>query len=72
MLYVSFSVKSLKFAPKWSLSNFYPFLAVIFVTIATVKVKLIPDIYTWANVLINLYKENGENHFYPHRGGGQK
>ena len=35
-------VKSLKFVPKWSISSFQPILAAIFVTIATVIVKLIP------------------------------
>ena len=40
-------------APKWSLSYFQPILAAIFVTIATVKIELIPDFYTWAVVLIN-------------------
>ena len=45
------SVKGLKFASEWSLFNFQPILAAIFV--ATVKVKLIPDLYTWAIVLIN-------------------
>ena len=53
MLYVNFFVKCLKFAPKWSLSYFQPILVAIFVTIAMVKVKLIPDFSTWAIVLIN-------------------
>ena len=52
-LYVNFSVKCLKFAPKWSLSYFQPIFVAIFVTIATVKVELIPDFYTWVIVLIN-------------------
>ena len=47
------SVKCLKFAPKWSLSYFQPILAAVFVTIATVKLKSIPDFYTWTIVLIN-------------------
>ena len=34
---------------------FSAILAVIFVTIATVKVEIIPDFYTLANVLINYY-----------------
>ena len=51
VLYVNFSVKCLKFAPKWSLSYFQPILAAIFVTIPTVKVKSIPDFYTCAIVL---------------------
>ena len=33
VLYVNFSVKPLKFAPKWSISYFQPILAAIFVTI---------------------------------------
>ena len=41
------------FAPKWLISYFQPVLAAVFVTIATVKVKLIPDLYTWVIVLIN-------------------
>ena len=36
------------------LSYFQPILVAIFVTIVTVKVKLIPDSYTWTIVLINL------------------
>ena len=53
MLYVNFSVKSLNFAPKWSISYFQPILAAIFVTIATVKGKVILDFYTLVIVLIN-------------------
>ena len=45
-LYVNFSVKCLKFTPKWSLSYFQPILAAIFVTIAMVKIESIPDLYT--------------------------
>ena len=57
MLYVNRSVKRLKLALKLSISYFQPILVAIFVTIATVKVKLISDLYTWAFVLIN-YKNN--------------
>ena len=46
MLNVNWSVKHLKFAPKWSISCFQPILVAIFVTIATVKVELIQDFYT--------------------------
>ena len=53
VLYVNFSVKCLKFAPKWSLSYLEPILAAIFVTIAMVKIESIPALYTWAIVLIN-------------------
>ena len=53
VLYVNFSVKCLKFAPKWSLSYFQPILAAVFVTIATVKIESILDFYTWAIFLIN-------------------
>ena len=53
MLYINFSVTCLKFAPKRSFSNFQPILAAFFVTIATVKVESIPDLYTLAIVLIN-------------------
>ena len=40
----------LKFAKK---KGHFPILVAIFVTIATVKVELIPDFYTWASVQIN-------------------
>ena len=53
MLFVNFAVKCVKFALKWSLFYFQPILAAIFVTIAMVKGRLIPDIYTLAIVLIN-------------------
>ena len=42
----------------------WPILADIFVTIATVKVKIIPDIYTWAIVIIKLSEENAEKQFF--------
>ena len=61
MFYVNFSVK---FAPKWSLSCYQPISAAIFVTIATIKVQLIPDIYIWAIDLINQYEEIGEKQFF--------
>ena len=35
-----------------------------FFLIATAKVKLIPDFYTWDTVLINLNEEIGEKHFF--------
>ena len=54
MLYINSSVTCLKVVPKWSFSYFQPILAAIFVTIATVKVESIPDLYTLAIVLINL------------------
>ena len=53
VIYINFSVKCLKFAPKWSLSYFQPILAAICVTIATVIIESIQDFYTWAIVLIN-------------------
>ena len=65
MLYVNFSVKCFKFAKNGHFSIFPLILVAIFVTIAMVKVKLIPDFYTWINVLINQYEKNGEkNNFY--------
>ena len=72
MLYVNFSVKCLKFAPEWSLSYFQPILAAIFVTMVTVKMKSIPDFYTWANVLINYLEETFEEQysFFGLIGGG--
>ena len=45
----NFSDKHLKFVPKLSLSYIQPSLAIV-VTIAAVKVILIPDIYTLAIV----------------------
>ena len=60
MLYFNCSVKRLKFAPKWSIFYFQPVLVAIFVTIATVKVKLISDLYTWVIVVINQKEEFGE------------
>ena len=60
VLYINSSVTCLKFAPKWPFSYFQPILAAIFVTIATVKVESMPDFYTLAIVLINLYKETCE------------
>ena len=47
------ALSSLKFAQKWSISYFQPILVAIFVTIATVKAKLISDLYTLAIVLLN-------------------
>ena len=72
MLYVNCSVKRLKFAPKWSISYFQPVLAAIFVTIATVKIKLISDFYTWVIALINQKEEFGEKRisFFGLIGGG--
>ena len=57
VLFVNFSVKSLNFFPKWPLSYFQPILAAAFVTMVLVKVKLIPDFYTWAIVLIKQEEE---------------
>ena len=53
VLYVNFYAKRLKAVPNWPLSYFQPILVAIFVTIAPVKVKIIPYIYTWDIVLIN-------------------
>ena len=61
LLYVNFSVICLNFAPKWSVSYFQPILAAIFVTIATVKVKITPD--HWVIVLINQQEELGKKQF---------
>ena len=63
VLFDNFSVKHLKFALKWPISYFQPILAAIFVTIATIKVKIIRDLYTLAIVLINLQEEIGEKQF---------
>ena len=63
MLYVNFSVKCLKFAPKWPISYFKLILAAIFVTIAMVLVKSIPEFCTSAIALINYLKEITEKHF---------
>ena len=53
VLYINSSVTCLKFAPKWPFSYFQPILVAIFVTIATVKVKSIRQLYTLAIVIIN-------------------
>ena len=53
MLYINSSVTCPNFAPKRSFSYFQPILAAIFVTIATVKVESILDLYNLAIVLIN-------------------
>ena len=45
---------------KMVISYFQPILVASFVTIATVKVESMPDFYTLAIVLINLYKETCE------------
>ena len=47
VLYVNFSVKCLKFAPKWSLLYFQSILAARFVTKATAQKLSIPDFYTY-------------------------
>ena len=54
VLYVNVSVKSLKIGPKLYFPYFQPILAASFGTIATIKVKLIPDLCTLAIVLIGL------------------
>ena len=48
MLYVNFCVKCPNYVPKWPGSYFQPILVAIFVTIAIVKVELIPDSDTLA------------------------
>ena len=53
VLYINSPITCLKFAPKWSFSYFQPISAAIFVTIAMVKVKSIPEFYTLAIGLIN-------------------
>ena len=53
MLCINSSVTCLKFAPKLSFSYFQPILAAIFVTIASVKVESIRELYTLVIVLIN-------------------
>ena len=52
VLYINSSVTCLKFAPKWPFSYFQPILVAIFVTIATVKVESIRELYTLAIDLI--------------------
>ena len=53
VLYVNWSVKHLKFALKWPISCFQPILVAIFVTIATIEIKLIQDYYT---LVVSSYK----------------
>ena len=56
--------------PKWPISYFQLILAAIF-TIATVKVKSIPEFYTSAIALINYLKEITEKQllFFDLKGG---
>ena len=64
VVFVNFSVKSpIKVVPKLLISHFQPILAAIFVTIATVKVYLLPGFYTWAIVLIILLEEFVKSNF---------
>ena len=58
VLYVNFSVKGLKFVPKCHFPIFSLIWWPFFVTIAAVKVKLIPDFNTWAIVLMKLVKKD--------------
>ena len=51
-MFISLSNVS-NFVQKWSILYFLPILAATFVTIAMVKVKLIPDFITWAIAQIN-------------------
>ena len=44
----------------WQFLYFKPILAAIFVTIATVKVKYMPELYTWVILLINQLDDFGE------------
>ena len=63
-----------KFAQKWPLSYLQPILTAIIVTIATVKVKLIPNFYSMAIGLKNFKEDIGEKHFFlflASWGGGQ-
>ena len=46
----------LKFGPKWQFLMFKPILVAIFVTIATLKVKQIPEFYTRIILLIKQKK----------------
>ena len=51
---------------------FQPILVDIFVTIVMVKVKLIPDVYTWAIDLITNKKKLVKNNFYFFASSGGK
>ena len=42
---------------------FQPIFVAIHVTIATIKVNLMPDFYNWTIVIINLPEEVGEKQF---------
>ena len=63
MHYVNFFVKSLNFASKWSIAYFQSILAAIYVTTATVKVKVIWYFYTLVILLINLKEQIGEKQY---------
>ena len=62
VLYINSSVTCLKVPPKWKFSYFQPIFAAIFVTIATVKIESIPNLYTCcSNKLIrtrNIFKKD--------------
>ena len=62
---------SFKFGSKWQFLYFKPFLSAMFVTIATVKVKLMSDFYTWVVLRMNQSEENGEKQLsdFGSRGG---
>ena len=62
MLYVYFSAKSLKFAPKWPISYFQLTLAAIFYH-SNGKSQIMGVVYALAIVLINLQEEIGEKQF---------
>ena len=60
-----FLLSNVSNAPKWSLSYFQPILVAIFVPMTTVKVELMPELYTLAIVLINYNKKKlVKNIFY--------
>ena len=72
VIYVIFPVQCFNFVPKRSFSYFQPILVAIFVTIATVKVKSIPDFYTLSIVLKKKKKLLKSNfYFWPHWGWGE-
>ena len=54
--------KSLEFSPKWQFLYFRSTLAAIFVTIATIDFKYMPEFYTWTIHLINQLDEIDEKH----------
>ena len=64
-------MKSLKFSPNWQFLDLRSILAVIFVTIATIKLKSVPEFYAGTILIVNQLDEIGEKQLsvFGSRGG---